>query len=76
MPNGGYCLHILTIKAAPESLHRNSTLGLCDAITIMYVHIPRYTQLSTPMTSDDIVSINGNIKLVTGLAMLDSVSVR
>lgn len=42
----------------------------------MYVHIPRYTQLSTPMTSDDIVSINGNIKLVTGLAMLDSVSVR
>ena len=75
MPNGFYS-YILTIKVAPESLHRNSTLGLCDAITIMYVHIPKYTQLSTPITTDDIVCINGNMKLVTGLAMLDSVSVR
>lgn len=68
--------HLLTIKAAPESSHRNSTLGLCDAITIMYTLIPMYTQLSIAMTTDDIVCINGNTKHVTGLAMLDSVSVR
>ena len=67
---------LLTIKAAPESPHRNSTLGLCDAITIMYVHIPRYTQHSTSMTTVDWVRINGNTKQVTGLAMLDNVSVR
>ena len=68
--------HILTIKTAPESSHCKSTLGLCDATIIMYVHIPTYTQLSTAMTTDDIVCINGNTKQVTGLAMLDSVSVR
>ena len=68
--------NVLTIKAAPESSHCRSTVGLCKAMMRMYVHIPKYTKLRTLITIIDLVGMKGNTKHVRGLTMFDRVSVR